>query len=62
MSARLFFYVLGGGIRAESSHMAALPQRGAPAIHANWPICQIDFRAAAPKLLIECGKLLVNQA
>jgi hypothetical protein len=58
MSARFFFYVLGGGIRAESSHMTALPQRGA----GECLICQIDFRAAAPKLLIECGKLLVNQA
>jgi hypothetical protein len=38
--------------------MAALPQRGAE----ECLVCQIDFRAAAPKLLIECGKLLVNQA
>jgi hypothetical protein len=38
--------------------MAALPQRGA----GECLVCQIDFRAAAPKLLIECGKLLVNQA
>jgi len=38
--------------------MAALPQRSA----GECVICQIDFRAAAPKLLFECGKLLVNQA